>query len=193
MNNFKAHVEIFDSLSYSLVNLSNVNQDDMMDITYDLIMETYKNLTAFIPITREEFLLSYNYLPRVLDKERSYFVKNPKGEFIAFILVFKDLKDVFPAAGAEVHEARPAIANLYQGGIKISALRDAMIKGKELYERPLSVSRAVLYMVFKSILDTGDYQFAIFPLMRDNAPNKNFTKGLYIQTRNYYLFELKID
>ena len=202
MNRFMGHAETFDALSYSLVKITDDNVMDTLRIAHTLVMDTYKHFDLFTQLSLEEFVTTYSYLPQFLDRDLSYLVKDDTDEYIAFIFVLKDLSSLLtgnklttginfkPELPSDKRKCR--IANLYQGGVKISALREAWEKGKKEFNNPLSISRAVLYKIFGTILETRNYNHVIFPLMREGAPNKNYSNGLYVQERNYHLYELKI-
>jgi len=202
MKRFKGQEEIFDLLSYSLVRITDENVMETLRIAYRLIMDSYKHFDLFSHLSVEEFMTSFNYLPGFLDRDLSYLVKNEEDEYIAFIFVLKDPSDILTGNNffqwMNTHIELPAgmgqcsVANLYQGGAKISAIREAWKKGKKNFNVPLSISRAVLYKIFRHVLETGKYNHVLFPLMREGAPNKNFSNGLYAQERNYYLYKLKV-
>jgi len=202
MKRFKGHEEIFDSLSYTVVKITDENVMETLQTAYYLVMDSYKQFDLFTPLSIEEFIATYSYLPQLLDRDLSYLLKDETDEYIGFIFVLKDLTDLLtgnnPATGIklkpEFHtdKRKCRIANLYQGGAKISAMREAWIKGKEGWDNPLSLSRAILCKIFRAILETGKYNHVIFPLMREGAPNKNYSNGIYVHERNYHLYELKI-
>ncbi len=202
MKRFKGQEEIFDSLSYSLVRITNENVMETLRIAYQLIMDSYKNFDLFSHLSVEEFIASFKYLPGFLDRDLSCLAKNDRDEYIGFIFVLKDPSDILTgnnfSAWMNTNIELPAgigkysIANLYQGGTKISAIREAWKRGKKNFNVPLSPSRAVLYKIFRHILENGKYNHVLFPLMREGAPNKNYSNGLYTQERNYYLYRLNI-
>jgi hypothetical protein len=81
-------------------------------------------------------------------------------------------------------------AILYQGGIKFSAIRDAMKTGRQAYNAPLSLGIVLLYLSLREIIKNGKCSYMLQPLMRSDAPNRNWAREVSVKTMHYGMFEL---
>lgn len=202
MNNFRGQYDLFNELGYEIVKITPGNEKFLMEKGYELFVDTYKVFTGFSKIGKDDFLSLYNYVPMLLDRNASFFVKDPSGDYVAFILVLKDLTQSLMSMNGKtnllakikfkLNENKSELANIYQGGIKISAIREAMKFGKEKLGKPLAVGRAAVYKSLYEISASGKYKYAVFPLMREDAPNRNYSEGIYIKKRTHILYEKRI-
>lgn len=202
LDKFQPQIEIFNSLDYEFIFINKNNEQELMQSAYDLFMDSYKVFDGFSQVSRADFLSYFDYVPRILDRKASVFLKSPQGEIVAFLLVVKDLTkaltamqgktDILAKLKFKMNEGNSEYANLYQGGASIKGIREAMTLGKEKLRKPLSLGRVGIAKAFEHIYNSPKYKYAIFPLMREDAPNKNYSEGIYKTARNYFLYELEL-
>lgn len=200
--NYKDHFDLFERMGYEIIYITKNCEQYFMELAYELFIDSYKVFTGFTTLSKKDFLQLYKYVPMLLDKEATFFLKNPKGEYIGFLLVLKDLTKALIKMNGQtdlkaklkyfLYRNNSEFANIYQGGLKISAIREAMKEGKEKLGQPLSLGRASIFKCFDTIIKSRKYKYAIFPLMRENAPNRNYSEGHYIKMRTHHLFEISI-
>ena len=117
-----------------------------------------------------------------------------------FILVLNDLAaavramngktDFFAKLRFKLNSRNYETAILYQGSIKFSAIREALKTGRQAYHTPLSLGMVLLYLTLREILKNNKCSYMLQPLMRSDAPNRNWAKELSVKTMHYGMFEL---
>ena len=189
--------ELFKKLGYQEETATTKN---LMGICWELVMETYKGFTGFSYLSQEELMTIYGAIPYLIERKGSFFLKDPRGEYVGFILVLNDLAAAVKAMKGKtgffaklrfkLNSHKYETASLYQGGIKFSAMREALKTGRQAYHKPLSLGLVELYLTLREILKNNKCRYMLQPLMRSDAPNRNWAKELSIKTMHYGMFEL---
>lgn len=194
--------ELFDKLGYKALSFTKKNKNDFFNVSYDLITETYRSFTGFSEITRKDYNEMYSHVLSLLDKEASFIGVDPDGNPIGFLFVIKDCVAALMKMNGKnnllakikfmLHSGNSEYANIYQGGIKTSAIRQAMVEGNKKYGIPLNLGRVAISKSMEAICNSEKYKYAIFPLMRENATNRHYTDDLYVKARTHHLFKMKL-
>jgi len=194
IQNFKPHAKIFDLLDYSLLKFDMENKEKLLETAHQLISKTYTGFVAYSNISKENFLNMYTHLPKVIDSERTVFIKNPLGKVIGFILALRDISDLYQSKNGYIESIEKfRIANYYQVGVTKEAIHNAMVKGDKMFGKYFSVFKGALCKSLKSLLASGEYSHAIFSLMKEKGPAETITSQFKAQVRNHALFQLKIN
>ena len=191
--------ELFKKLGYQEKTATRKN---LIGICWELIMETYKGFKGFTYLSREELMSIYGYVPYLIQHRGSFFLKDPRGEHIGFILVLNDraaavkamhgTTDVFAKLRFLLNWRNYETAILYQGGIKFSAMREALKTGRQAYNTPLSLGLVELYLTLREILKNDTCSYMLQPLMRSDAPNRNWAREVSVKTMHYGMFGLDL-
>ena len=189
--------DLFKKLGYQEETASTKN---LIGICWELVMETYKGFTGFSHLTLEELMTLYGDIPYLIERKASFFLKDPQGEYVAFILVLNDLAaavkamngrtDFFAKLRFKLNSRKYETAILYQGGIKFPAMREALKKGRHDYNMALSIGMVLLYLSLREILKDDKAHYMLQPLMRSDAPNRNWAREVSVKTMHYGMFEL---
>jgi hypothetical protein len=86
--NHQGQFELFKKLGYQEETATTKN---LIGICWELVMETYKGFTGFSYLSQEDLMTLYGDIPYLIERKGSFFVKDPKGEYVGFILVLNDL------------------------------------------------------------------------------------------------------
>jgi len=197
----KQQSEMYDALGYTLETLNNKNKNNLMHLTYSVISEAYKVFPAFSEISEDDFMQHYQRMPDIIDRNCSFFLRNPDGKFAGLILVMKDL---FPAVQAMngktnilaklnflLNKNRSKMAVFTQGASLPFFIREAAVLGKKNAGTPLTLAGAVTCKCFKKIIESNRYEHVVLSLMRHGGPVNNHGVGIFSSKRNYALYNFK--
>ncbi|MGD0711144.1 MAG: hypothetical protein ABR968_08155 [Bacteroidales bacterium] len=202
IKNQSEQLQLFDKLGYKALSFTKKNEKKFFDISYDLVTEIYRSFAGFSGISKKDYYEMYSSVLSLLDKDASFIGVDPSGNPIGFLFVLKDRVTALMKMNGKTNflakikylfnSGKSEYANIYQGGIKINAIRQAMVIGNKKYDMPLNLGRVAISKSMEAICDSEKYKFAIFPLMRENAPNRHYTDELYVKMRTHHLFNIKL-
>ena len=191
--------ELFKRLGYQAEKAANKK---LLHICWQLIMKIFKDFPGFSYIAEEDLLTLYEDIPYLMEKNASFFIKDPRGDYVGFVLVLKDLVAAITAMRGEtdflakvrfkLNENKSETVNLYLAGFKYTAVREALRMARQKYNRPLSLGKVILYLTLREVLKSGRYKYAVLPLMRRDVPTRNWVRKLSVKITHHAMFELKI-
>ncbi len=197
----KQQSEMYDALGYTLETLNNKNKNNLMHLTYSVISEAYKVFPAFSEISEDDFMEHYKRMPDIIDRDCSFFLRNPEGKFAGLILVMKDLFPAVQAMNGKTNlwaklkflknKNRSVMATFTQGASLPFFIREAAVLGKRNTGIPLTLAGAVTCKSFEKILESNRYEHVVLSLMRHGGPVNNHGVGIFSSRRSYALYRLK--
>ena len=189
--------ELFRKLGYRE---ETANSKDLIEKCWELIIETYKGFKGFSFLSCQELMTLYGDIPYIMERNSSFFFRDPQGDYVGFALVLNDLAAAVKAMNGstnfiaklrfKLNSRNYDTAILYQGGFKFSAIRQAQRAGKQGCGTSLSLGLVALYLTLREILKNGTCSYMLQPLMRSDAPNRNWAKEQSVKTMHYGMFEL---
>ncbi len=199
ISRYQDHTGMFQELGYQRVFINEKNATEMLHVAYDLFTDIYQVLPDYSFISKEEFLWLFNGTHKFMHPEATCFVKNKNGKYIAFILTFHDYTAAIRSMKGNANlwakirflfnKNKGSCANIYQGGVMIEAIRQAMKEGLEKFGTPFSIGRAGFCFSLMAIENDKRYETAMMTMVREEAPNKNYIKNAAFEIRKYALYE----
>ena len=176
------------------------NSRKLIEKCWELIIETYKGFKGFSLLSCQELMTLYGALPYIMDRNGSFFFRDPQGDYVGFILVLNNLTaavkamkgrtDILAKLKFMLNARSYDTAILYQGAFKFSAIRQAHRAGRQDGGASLSLGMAALYLALREMLKSDKACYMLQPLMRSDAPNRNWVKELSVKTMHYGMYEL---
>jgi hypothetical protein len=195
----KEQYELFRKLGYRE---ETANSKKLIEKCWELVVETYKGFPGFSPLSCQELMSLYGDIPYLMERNGSFFFKDPHGDYVGFVLVLNNLAravkamngrtDVLAKLRFKLNARNYDTAMLYQGGIRFSALRQAQRAGRQDCGTSLSLGMVTLYLALREMLKSGRAAYMLLPLMRSDAPNRNWAKEQSVKTMHYGMFELNL-
>ena len=191
--------ELFQKLGYRE---ETAHSEDLIEKCWELIVETYKGFPGFSYLSCQELMTLYKDIPYLMERNGSFFFKDPQGDYVGFVLVLNNRAkavramngrtDVLAKLRFKLNAGSYDTAIFYQGGIRFSALRQAQRAGRQDSGTPLSLGMVILYLALREILKSDRVSYMLLPLMRSDAPNRNWAKEQSVKTMHYGMFELNL-
>jgi hypothetical protein len=195
--NHQEQYELFKKLGYQKETATTKN---LIGICWELVMETYKGFTGFSYLSQKDLMTLYGDIPYLIERKASFFFKDPQGDYVGFALVLNDLAaavkamngrtDLLAKLRFKLNARSYDTAILYQGGFKFSAIRQAQRAGRQGCGTSLSLGMVALYLTLREILKNVKCSYMLQPLMRSDAPNRNWAREVSVKTMHYGMFEL---
>ncbi len=198
----KHQSELYDALGYTVETLNNKNKDSLMHLSHSVISEAYKVLPAYSEISENDFMQQFQLMPDLLDRDCSFFSRNPDGKFIGFILVMKDLYPAVQAMNGKtnlfaklrflMNRNKSVMATFTQGASLPYYIREAAVLGKKKFNMPLTLAGSTTCKSLIKIMESKRYEHAVISLMRHDGHLNNHGIGISSSQRNYALYHLKM-
>jgi hypothetical protein len=199
----KEDADMFDALDYRIRKMDKSNTKYFMQLSYRLLMESYKQFPLFTTLSEDDFMEEFALLPKFVDTEASVFLFNPANEFVGFVLIMKDMSNAIRSMKGKTNFISKLnfilrgrdyeYAVLAQGAAFSSKIREAAVLGHKQFKKPMSVTGAGLYKCFYKCFEDGNYKNLVFSLVREGSPMRIHTADYERTSREYCLFELNLQ
>lgn len=198
----REHEALFRRLGYHSVLLTGMDDQILMHQVHVLLMPSYRTFPLYIPLSADEFIGHYHYMPSMISKNTSFILKNQQGEIMGFSLQYRDLNHALTAMGTGtglaarlrfwLNRNKEEVAIIAQGGTTTHHSREAVALGLENEGTPLSLGRVGLARSIQLSVDSGRYTGYAITLVRDEALHRKNIPQNTLETREYALFSMNL-
>ncbi|HRZ41070.1 MAG TPA: hypothetical protein P5228_00015 [Bacteroidales bacterium] len=198
----RTHEALFRRLGYHSVLLTGMDDQILMHQVHALLMPSYRTFPFYTPLTAEEFVKHYHYMPSLISKNTSFLLKNQLGEIMGFSLQYRDLNRAFKAMGTGtgftsklrfwLNRNKEEVAIIAQGGTTTHHSREAVELGLEKEGTPLSLGKVGLARSIQLSVDVEKYSAYAITLVRDEALHRKNIPQNTVETREYALFAMAL-
>jgi hypothetical protein len=197
-----SHETLFNSIGYQTIFMKGISDKLLMKEVYRLLMPSYRTFPLYIPLSEKEFMKHYSYMPSLINKVTSFYLRNPAGDTVGFGAQYHDFNPAIQAMGGRsgllgkirflMHKNTENVAIIAQGGTLTQYSREALELGKAHGGAPLSLGRVGLAKSLKYSIESGQYRQYAITLVRDQALHKKHIPQNTTETREYTLFHLTL-